>query len=313
MQFVSPSIGLPVLASAPGSPVEGDLYYDSSLSKVRVYTLAGWVNIPGAGGGASVTNWLQSQTPAIALSPVNTITLNKPLVNPAFLLTPTTPVITIPQNPAFQFQTPTATVTAAKPPLNPAPQLNVVATNNEAASEIPAQRILQAKFDLTHRSGSNAVTQVAFAGRTDWLNLANAQGIHDATSASLSANLSSGQGGRLKLAYADFPNKSSLTITTVKMYIYAQSTGTMGATDGIVFYSWDGTTETAQLTKNGLISDFNFLTTPFVADVSSTINTWAKLDAFEARIDAILAIASLASFSVDAIELEVIATATQIF
>jgi len=47
-------INLPALASAPSDPQDGDLYYDSTLGRLRFYNVSQWEDVGGGGGGVSV-------------------------------------------------------------------------------------------------------------------------------------------------------------------------------------------------------------------------------------------------------------------
>jgi hypothetical protein len=52
------TITLPTLSSAPSSPSIGDMYFDTTLGKIGVYTSSGWVYLSdGSGGSVDLTNY----------------------------------------------------------------------------------------------------------------------------------------------------------------------------------------------------------------------------------------------------------------
>jgi hypothetical protein len=55
-KFVGNTITLPNLATAPSSPVNGDVYYDTTDNKVYARVSGAWVDLGTAGGGGGVTS-----------------------------------------------------------------------------------------------------------------------------------------------------------------------------------------------------------------------------------------------------------------
>lgn len=170
---------------------------------------------------------------------------------------------------------------------------------------VPGMKIRRIQFDLTHRRGANAQ-----AGTGDaWTNPGNAidgtDGKHNGTVATRAGQVLSATDGTLTLDYPNFANKSTMTITSVKLHFYVQQAGTVLNNGGLILR--DGATVLETIT-----GDVNSLTTPRTFDVTAAHTTWASLDSLQSVVRANLGIGTnLVTCSVDAVELEVVATETQ--
>jgi cytochrome c5 len=175
-----------------------------------------------------------------------------------------------------------------------------------AASQSPGFEIVRAVYNLTHLSGSNGASNI---GTNDWATPANAQGINNATVATAAGDTLAVRAYKLSLAYADFANKSDLTITSAKLRYYIKQTGT-ALNNGGLSLKWQSTG--ALITVTTITDDQDLLTVPYLVDLfAAGVTTWAQLDALIARVDLDLPIATaLVNASVDAVTLEVVASRT---
>ena len=57
------SLNLLSLTSDPAQASVGDIYFNSSTAKIRVYTATGWQDVSGSGGGSSTYSFHYSSTP----------------------------------------------------------------------------------------------------------------------------------------------------------------------------------------------------------------------------------------------------------
>lgn len=207
-------------------------------------------------------------------------------------------------------------VVSGKNTLAPAKPMDVAglfASNKQSGTPAKAQpangaKIARIKYDLTHRSGSNSVTQTAVGGRSDWANITNAQGKHDGSVAQIVSNTLAARGGRLDCGYADFVNKTPLTITSVKLNFYVSQSGTLLNNGSMRLQYWNGS---SIVTLETITGDVSSLTTPRTFDLTSVINTWALLNSLIAYVEVSYGAAlTQITGQCDAVELEVIATAT---
>lgn len=179
------------------------------------------------------------------------------------------------------------------------------------AKQTPAANLVQIKYDLAHRSGASSVTEAAVGGRSDFDTPANAQGRQNGTLCTCAGNALAARSGRIDLSYADFLNKQDLTIQTVRLHFYYAQVSTLAAasTGGYNFGGAD-----TQLFSNATLSQPDFLTTPQTFDITAAIaGNWANLNTVRTYVVAnIGALALNDNVRVDAVELEVLATATQI-
>lgn len=198
-------------------------------------------------------------------------------------------------------------------PAKPTGVAGLAASNKQSGTPskplpVNGAKIAQIKYDLTHRSGSNAVTQSAIGGRSDWTNIANAQAKHDGSVAQIVSNTLGARGGRLDCAYADFVNKTVLAITSVKLNFYISQSGTLLNNGSMLLRYWNGS---SIVTLETITGDVSNLTTPRTFDVSAAINTWALLNSLIAYVEVSypLAVTQITG-QCDAVEVEVVAALT---
>lgn len=173
-----------------------------------------------------------------------------------------------------------------------------------------AANLTQITYNLTHRSGSSAATEAnGPCGRQDFDTPANAQGIHDGTLCVCAGNAVAARCGRLDLAYADFTNKTELTIASVKLFFY-YSQNSLAAASSLGGYNFGGAD--TQLFSNAALTSVNFTASPQEFDITAAVaGNWTNLNNLRTYIIAdIAALAVNDNINVDAVELEVIATLT---
>lgn len=169
----------------------------------------------------------------------------------------------------------------------------------------PACEIVRVVYDLTRRVGANASANVTGT----WTNLTNCQGVHDGASAT-SAGAALGASRKLRGDYANSSAKGDLTITAFRLHFYAATTGdaTGLLSDATLSYNVGA----GEVTLEAIAGNFDNLTTPRTYDLfAAGVDSWAEYDALQAFVLHEYAAASIGvTCSVDAIEVEVIATRT---
>lgn len=200
-------------------------------------------------------------------------------------------------------------VTGSVAPLAQNPALNhktVIAQFQ--TPENPALELVRLTYNLTHRSGANAVTEANGAcGRQDFDTPANAQGLANGTLSTCASAALAARCGRLNLAYANFANKSELTITQVNLHFYYSQNSLLScvSTGGFNFGGAD-----TQLFSNAVNTVVNALTTPQTYNITASVaGSWTDLDNLRTYVIAeIGALSPTEKVEVDAVELEVIAS-----
>lgn len=188
-----------------------------------------------------------------------------------------------------------------------------------AFSEIPpdlgkppvneAVEVVQIKYDLTRRIGANVSTEYAVLGRTDFDATTNTTGLHDGAQNLVTANALGARSGGLRLEYESPVDKTELTIVQVKLHFYTRLGSTAGAKT--MRHQWRKASSGAWTTLATRTAVVDYFTTPDTFDITASISSWADIDAIEASVEAEMAL-GVGSIQCDAVELEVIATATQI-
>lgn len=196
---------------------------------------------------------------------------------------------------------------AAMPAQNPALDHKTVIEQFQTP-ETPALELVRLTYNLTHRSGANAVTEANGAcGRQDFDTPANAQGLANGTLSTCASAALAARCGRLNLAYANFANKSELTITQVNLHFYYSQNSLLScvSTGGFNFGGAD-----TQLFSNAVNTVVNALTTPQTYNITASVaGSWTDLDNLRTYVIAeIGALSPTEKVEVDAVELEVIAS-----
>lgn len=238
----------------------------------------------------TILSTLFNTTPAVAASPVITAMMPE---NAAVLTT--------------QLVSGTGQVS-----VNEAEQLSTVLDATGSTKEVPAGKIVQIKYDLTGTYGAASATNVTVSGSA-WASSANAAGLHNGTNATHNG-AASAQDAYLNFAWPSFPNKSDadLVISAVSLNFYFQQAGTILNNGGLTLY-WGTTTNQAANTIANFTGNQNSSVTPYSVDLfAAGITTWTQLATLGARIRGTLAALSGATQSVDAVELVVTASATQL-
>lgn len=210
------------------------------------------------------------------------------------------------QTPGFAASPLSATGAPAKPEHTPSLAVSAVISEFHL-NGLPAFEMVRIQYDLTRRVGGNASADVSGT----WTNRANAQGTHDGSTAT-SAGAALGSSRKMRLDYANHTNKSALTISLVRLHVYAAVTGdTTGLLSTATFSYNVGAGETNL--EAAIAGNFDNLGTPRTYDITSAVGgNWANLDAIQTFANHVYQAASLGiQCAVDAIELEVVASLTQ--
>lgn len=221
----------------------------------------------------------------------------------------------------------TAALPAARPALNAAlatsgdparpesrPALDVDTRVDSATvrpAQTPAPNIVQVTYSLVHRSGGSGVpTQEAgCTGRTDWTDAGNGAGLHDGSTDSLSGSVTGARDGIYVLGYADFANKTDLTITQVRLIFYTEQAGT-ALNNGDHDRRWRKNAG-AWTVLETFTGDQNDRTNGEAYDITGSITGWSDLDSIEAGVRQCCDLGeNLIVGRIDAVELEVTATKT---
>ena len=172
-------------------------------------------------------------------------------------------------------------------------------------------RVTRITYNLTHRRGSNAVTEVAMNGRTDWANDGNAAGLNNATLATLTGLALNDAQGDLRLAYADMLNKASLTITLVELVAYWRMTGIPNTpTTARLRYSLNSGSTWTTLAERA--AAFNVLSAGEKFNITAAVGgDWSKIDGLLVSSPSHIGLAQTGvEIAIDAVVLEVTASAT---
>lgn len=167
--------------------------------------------------------------------------------------------------------------------------------------------IVQIRYDLTARNGSNAATNT---GPQSYTNPASAQGYKDGAYAAIAGEAVSARSATLRLAYAAQVNKTQLTITGVELRFYTDLTSSLGGSTTTLRATWTGGSYTGPV-RNTTYSD---LVTPTTVDLFALgVTDWATVNSVLSFVDGTTPVGatSLNSFiAVDAVELVITANRT---
>lgn len=189
--------------------------------------------------------------------------------------------------------------------VEPAPDLETVLSGRSSAS-LPATNVVQVVYVLAGDYGSNAVGEDAINSRTDWANDANAVGKRNGTVAQIVSNALGARSGRLKLFYADFPDKADLVITGVFLDFYVSQAGTV-LNNGNMILKWSR--DVNLVTLQTIVGDIEAKTTPLTFDITAaTTWDWTKLNFMQAYVEvAFPAAVTTITGQLDAVQLRVTA------
>jgi hypothetical protein len=198
------------------------------------------------------------------------------------------------------------------PQQKPAVRLSNKSSGTVKPQQTPGINIQQVTYNLVHRSGGTVATQEGgCTGRTDWANPTNAQGRASSSAvATLAGDVAGARDGILVFNYANFANKSELTITQVRLIFYcAQSGTTLSNGSHSHRYRIGGG---AWVVLEGFVDDHSSVAEPGLAyDITAAITGWSDLDNLEAGVRQCCDLGEAAlTGTVNAVELEVTATRT---
>lgn len=247
--------------------------------------------------------------PGIAVA--NRLSFTAPTAVPAVAIDISRQSALVDQKPGFAVSLQGATGNPAKPA--PTPAFAVDITRQTLAAQSVAKNlscaITQVVYNLTRRVGANASANVTGT----WATLTSAEGRQDNADAT-STGAAMAASRKLRLDYVNHVSKTELTISSVKLFVYVQSAGNTGGLLGSVTFTYNiGAGEVTPSGWNARTDTFDFTTTPDTIDITAPIGgDWAKIDALQTFVLHTYAdLSALFTVSVDAIELEVIASRTE--
>jgi hypothetical protein len=166
---------------------------------------------------------------------------------------------------------------------------------------------VQVVYTLTRLVGGNAQAAVG----TAWTNPANAiggvDGKHDGTVATCAGSLGGGTFG-IELSYLDHTLKGELTITSATVRLYAEGVDVSGA---LLSTAVSVDTGGGYALKETIAGAFSNLTTPRSYVLGADLDTWTEYNALKVKVVCTFAaLSALANASLDAIEIEVVASKT---
>lgn len=163
-------------------------------------------------------------------------------------------------------------------------------------------------YQRNYSLGADVATQTAVAGRSDWTNLTNAQGVNNSTNASITGNALGARSGRLDLAYPNIPDWTTFGFTFVSssLNFYASQTGTVlnNATSGLTYQYNIGA---GIVTLDGPFTG-NVTHAPQTYNMTSIINTSAEVDALTVHVPITYQLGVTATGNVDAVILGLVVT-----
>lgn len=176
----------------------------------------------------------------------------------------------------------------------------------------PGPEIEQLTFDLTHRRGAASITEV-LVGDSGWINESNAAGEPNGGFATLPNPTGvANRFGTLVGAHDDFVGKSSLTITAVRLRVYIRVAGTV-ANNAEVAPEYDLGNATAITILETITGNVDSIASPRVYDLTAhRAWSWTDLNNFRSRCRALKQPAENWTVELDSMQLEVIATRTDV-
>lgn len=260
----------------------------------------------GGSGGSNVTT---DVVPAVALAQRFDITHGDD-VAAGVAVAQGALAVTVPQAPAVAVSEDVAGV----PVVDQAPALALTQrfAVTDGVPNVPAANLVQVTYALNRRVGANVVDNI---GPDPWTNPTNAQGLHDASNATMVGDVLDGLDGILRCAYLNLVNDhTQLAISAVNLHYYVQSTGTVANNGHLaLWYRVDGTTTFAGATLLELITgNVANLSTPRTFDITAAVGgDWSKIDALVGFVRGVTDTAEqLINYACTAVELEVVAAVT---
>lgn len=215
---------------------------------------------------------------------------------------------TTPQTPAIDIDLQGVTGTAANQVHTPAVDVDASLRDAAAANapQNPACTITQVTYTLTRRAGGNAQAAVG----TAWTNPPNAidnSGIHNAVFATCAGSMGGNTNG-IALDFLNHVGKDELTITSATLFVYMKATDTGDLLlSTAIKYNIGAGLVTLETILGGFTSDV----TPRSYSLP-LLDTWTEYNALQAQvICTFAALSALANASLDAIEIEIVATLTE--
>lgn len=170
--------------------------------------------------------------------------------------------------------------------------------------------IIQATYTVDGAYPTDAVSETAVSGRTDWANDANATGPVNGTTATIAGNAAAARGGRLDFDFPNFPNKASLTVTSVAVDFYVSQSGTIAGNGDMRLLTDTG--GAGFVIRETITGDVSNLVTPRTFTVTG-ITAFSQLDSFRAAVRFEATIGETQTAAVDAVVLRVTASATETY
>jgi len=257
---------------------------------------------------AASASWLARLLPGLSFVPSVTGTVAKPTVAPGVALTQAparmTSALSVGRSLAASVS---GTV---RPTVQGGPQLGARLDAKPAVTLQRGLELVHTKIDLTGTYGAASAVNTTVSGAA-WTNPTNAQGAKNGTLSSHAGSATSAQDAHLTFTPPAVTGKDALTLTKVEAWFWISQTGTTLANGNLRL--WTGTAANPEavlhLTTTGNIDN---LTTPLVYDITSRFSTWASLSDFRARVRHTSTLGQTHTGNVDAVELVVTATRTDL-
>ncbi len=300
---------LPNLSSDPTGEFAGQLYFNTGTNKVRQFNGSIWSDITaGGGGGPAAPNFIATVKAAVR----QTIRMNLAPI-PVKVAVRIVTFITARRDIKPAVRIAASAVHSSLVAVKPAVKVRTVFALGPTSTPIkPAANLTQIKYTLDHTSGANAVTEV-LGSDGGWTSEANAGGVHNGSDAAFAGQALNARDGTLILAYADFVNKTDLTITQVTLSFYRMFvSGTLLNNAFVrIGYRTDGSTTNANSTVVLATFTGDQASTPLVYDITTDIGgSWTKLNGLVVQVNATAALGELWTAALDAVEVNVLAERT---
>lgn len=242
--------------------------------------------------------------PSLALSTVIAGTSDKPVIGSALAFDAGRATLLTRMSPGVALST-VNSGDPAKPLAVPGPKLSSILNVGGASHrQSPGVNLAQVAYDLTHRRGGSTVVT-----STGWTSPANAIDGTNGRSNGTNAQSPGSVGGNtntLVLSYPVQPSRTDLTISLVRLHFYWAQSATFVASSFTFAYSLNGGGAYTNLAAPS--------PSPTAYDITVAVGgDWAKIAALRTRVIAIHnAGSAVENFNIDAIEVEVVASRTDL-